>query len=175
MAATSQSGLGALAVRGQSTLDTVQDALASLAGRYRADEVLTSIKHIPARDAQFRPMPDWVRPELSAAYRAKGIEQLYSHQAASAELARAGKNFVVVTPTASGKTLCYNLPILNAVLENRDTRALYLFPTKLSRRISSPNCRTSPRGSTISSAYSPMTAIHQPMRARRFANAGTWC
>jgi len=130
MAATSQSGLGALAVRGQSTLDTVQDALASLAGRYRADEVLTSIKHIPARDAQFRPMPDWVRPELAAAYRAEGIEQLYSHQAASAEMARAGKNFVVVTPTASGKTLCYNLPILNAVLENRDTRALYLFPTK---------------------------------------------
>ncbi|HKV47719.1 MAG TPA: DEAD/DEAH box helicase [Candidatus Acidoferrales bacterium] len=130
MTATSQSGLSALAVRGQSTLDTVQDALASLAGRYRADEVLTSIKHIPARDAQFRPMPDWVRPELAAAYRAKGIEQLYSHQAASAELARAGKNFVVVTPTASGKTLCYNLPILNAVLENRDTRALYLFPTK---------------------------------------------
>ena len=130
MAATSQSGLGALAVRGQSTLDTVQDALATLAGRYRADEVLTSIKHIPAREAQFRPMPDWVRPELAAAYRAKGIEQLYSHQAASAELARAGKNFVVVTPTASGKTLCYNLPILNAVLENRDTRALYLFPTK---------------------------------------------
>jgi len=130
MTATSQSGLGALAVRGQSTLDTVQDALASLAGRYRADEVLTSIKHIPARDAQFRPMPDWVRPELATAYRAKGIEQLYSHQAASAELARAGKNFVVVTPTASGKTLCYNLPILNAVLENRDTRALYLFPTK---------------------------------------------
>src|SRR6185437_15042415 len=69
-----------------------------------------------------RAMPDWVRPELAAAYRAEGIEQLYSHQAASAELARAGKNFVVVTPTASGKTLCYNLPILNAVLENRDTR-----------------------------------------------------
>ncbi|MGH9572771.1 MAG: DEAD/DEAH box helicase [Candidatus Acidiferrales bacterium] len=130
MAATSQSGSGPLAVRSQSTLDTVQDALASLAGRYRADEVLTSIKHIPAREAQFRPMPDWVRPELAGAYRAKGIEQLYSHQAASAELARVGKNFVVVTPTASGKTLCYNLPILNAVLENRDTRALYLFPTK---------------------------------------------
>ena len=130
MAATSKSGLGALAVRGPSTLDTVQDALASLAGRCRTDEVLTSIKHIPAREAQLRPMPDWLRPELAAAYRAKGIEQLYSHQAASAELARDGKHFVVVTPTASGKTLCYNLPILNAVLENRDTRALYLFPTK---------------------------------------------
>jgi DEAD/DEAH box helicase domain-containing protein len=130
MAATSERNLSSLAVRGQTTLDVVQEALATLAGRYRADEVLTSIKHIPAREAQFRPMPEWVRPELAAAYRAKGIEQLYSHQAASADFARAGKNFVVVTPTASGKTLCYNLPILNAVLENRDTRALYLFPTK---------------------------------------------
>ena len=104
--------------------------LGALAARYRTDEVLTAVKHIPAREAQFRPMPDWVRPELAAAYRAKGIDQLYSHQAAAAELARSGKNFVVVTPTASGKTLCYNLPVLNAVLENPDTRALYLFPTK---------------------------------------------
>ena len=119
-----------LAVRQHSTLDTVEEVLGALAARYRADEVLTSVKHIPAREAQFRPMPAWVRPELASAYRAKGIEQLYSHQAAAAELARAGKDFVVVTPTASGKTLCYNLPVLNAVLENTDTRALYLFPTK---------------------------------------------
>src|SRR4029077_13971796 len=104
--------------------------LSALTSRYRADEVLTCVKHIPAREAQFRPMPSWVREELAAAYRAKGIEQLYSHQAAAAELARTGKDFVVVTPTASGKTLCYNLPILNAILENGDTRALYLFPTK---------------------------------------------
>ena len=119
-----------LSIRPQSTLDTVQEILQGLAARYRADEVLTAVKHIPAREADYRPMPDWVRPELAAAYRAKGIEKLYSHQAAAAELARAGKNFVVVTPTASGKTLCYNLPVLNAVLENPDTRALYLFPTK---------------------------------------------
>jgi DEAD/DEAH box helicase domain-containing protein len=112
------------------TIEAFRDTLATLAGRYRADEVLTAVKHLPAREAQFRPMPDWVCPELRAAYRAKGIEQLYSHQAAAAELARAAKNFVVVTPTASGKTLCYNLPILNAILENPDTRALYLFPTK---------------------------------------------
>ncbi|HXQ27003.1 MAG TPA: DEAD/DEAH box helicase [Candidatus Acidoferrales bacterium] len=126
MAASTQG----LAVRASSTLDTVRDALGTLVARYRADEVLTSVKHIPAREAQFRPMPGWVRPELAAAYRAKGIDQLYSHQAAAAELARAGKDFVVVTPTASGKTLCYNLPVLNAILENTDTRALYLFPTK---------------------------------------------
>ncbi len=132
MASTSQG----LAVRppgplaAHTTIETFQDALLSLAGRHHADEVLTATKHMPAREAQFRPMPAWVRRELAAAYREKGIDQLYSHQAAAAERAREGKNFVVVTPTASGKTLCYNLPILNAILENPDTRALYLFPTK---------------------------------------------
>jgi len=126
MAASTQG----LARRPHSTLDTVQEALTALAARYRGDEVLTSIKHIPAREAQFAAMPSWVRPELAAAYRAKGIDRLYSHQAAAADLARGGKDFVVVTPTASGKTLCYNLPVLNAILENADTRALYLFPTK---------------------------------------------
>jgi DEAD/DEAH box helicase domain-containing protein len=127
MGAGQQQGL---AVRARTTLDTVQEALGALAARYRADEVLTCVKHIPAREAEYRPMPRWVRPELAGAYRAKDIEKLYSHQAAAAELARAGKDFVVVTPTASGKTLCYNLPVLNAILENPDTRALYLFPTK---------------------------------------------
>ena len=120
----------ALAPRLSTTLDTVQDILGTLVSRYRTDEVLTFVRQIPAREAVFQPMPDWVRSELSEAYRAKGIKELYSHQAAAAELVHGGKNVVVVTPTASGKTLCYNLPVLNAVLENPDTRALYLFPTK---------------------------------------------
>jgi DEAD/DEAH box helicase domain-containing protein len=133
--AASQHGLAGgqtrgLAARASTTLETVQEALGALVARYRTDEVLTAVRHIPAREAQFRAMPAWVRPELAAAYHAKGIEKLYTHQAAAAERAHAGKNFVVVTPTASGKTLCYNLPVLNAVLENADTRALYLFPTK---------------------------------------------
>ena len=72
-------------------------------------------------------MPAWVTSALAEAYRTKGIEQLYSHQTSTAELVRDGKNVVVVTPTASGKTLCYNLPVLNAVLENPDTRALANF------------------------------------------------
>jgi len=126
------SGKG-LAVRtevSQTSIEVFQDALYSLAAQHRTDEVLTAVKHFPARDAQFIPMPDWVQSDVAAAYRAKGITQLYSHQAAAAALARARANFVVVTPTASGKTLCYNLPILNSILENSDTRALYLFPTK---------------------------------------------
>ena len=129
MAATSTSGDLAV-VRAGTSLDTFQDVLAGLAARYKTDEVLTAIKHLPARAAEFRAMPGWMWPELREAYRAKGIEQLFSHQAAAAEMARAGKDFVVVTPTASGKTLCYNLPVLNSLLEQPDTRALYLFPTK---------------------------------------------
>ena len=120
----------ALAPRSTTTVETVQQILGALVARYRRDEVLTSVRQIPAREAEFRPIPDWVTSALSEAYRAKGIQELYSHQAATAELVHGGKNVVVVTPTASGKTLCYNLPVLNAVLENPDTRALYLFPTK---------------------------------------------
>src|ERR1039457_1085236 len=119
-----------LAPRSATTLDTVHDILGTLVARYRQDEVLTSVRQIPARDAKFRPVPSWVTSTLCEAYRAKGIQELYSHQTATAELVHDGRNVVVVTPTASGKTLCYNLPVLNAVLENPDTRALYLFPTK---------------------------------------------
>jgi DEAD/DEAH box helicase domain-containing protein len=119
-----------LAPRSDSGLDSVQEILGTLVARYRRDEVLTAVRQIPAREAKFRPIPGWVTSALSEAYRAKGIQELYSHQALTAELVHDGKNVVVVTPTASGKTLCYNLPVLNAVLENADTRALYLFPTK---------------------------------------------
>jgi DEAD/DEAH box helicase domain-containing protein len=120
----------ALAPRSSTTLDTVQEILRVLVERYRRDEVLTSVRQIPAREAKFRPMPGWVTSALSEAYRAKGIQELYSHQSAAAEAVHGGRSVVVVTPTASGKTLCYNLPVLNAVLQNPDTRALYLFPTK---------------------------------------------
>src|SRR5579864_4197912 len=119
-----------LAPRTRESLQTIQDFLGMLVARYRSDEVLTAVHQIPAREAKFRPMPAWVTSALAEAYRAKGIKQLYSHQATAAELARAGKDFVVVTPTASGKTLCYNLPVLNALRDSPDTRALYLFPTK---------------------------------------------
>src|SRR5215472_17429750 len=124
------SAFQSLAPRPPASLETIHNILGSLVARYRQEEVLTAIRQIPARDPKFRPVPGWVTSALAEAYRAKGIHELYSHQAATAELVRNGKNVVVVTPTASGKTLCYNLLVLNAVLENSDTRALYLFPTK---------------------------------------------
>jgi DEAD/DEAH box helicase domain-containing protein len=119
-----------LAPRPPASLETVHHILGSLVARYCQEEMLTAVRKIPAREAKFRPLPGWVTSVLAGAYRDKGIRELYSHQAATAELVRDGKNVVVVTPTASGKTLCYNLPVLNAVLENPDSRALYLFPTK---------------------------------------------
>src|SRR2546429_3541111 len=124
------SAFQSLAPRTPANLETVHNILGSLVARYRQEEVLTAVRQIPARVAKFRPMPAWVASALAEAYQAKGIRELYSHQASTAELVRDGKNAVVVTPTASGKTLCYNLPVLNSVLENPDTRALYLFPTK---------------------------------------------
>ena len=108
----------------------VQQLVGELAPKDQLNEVVTAVHRIPAREAQWEEMPAWIRPELMQAYRAKGIERLYLHQAEAAEAVRAGKDVVIVTPTASGKTLCYNLPVLNAVVENPDTRALYLFPTK---------------------------------------------
>jgi DEAD/DEAH box helicase domain-containing protein len=108
----------------------VHEVLDVFAARDHNGEILTAVHHFSAREAQWADFPAWVHPDLASAYAGKGIRRLYTHQAAAAEAVHAGKNVVIVTPTASGKTLCYNLPVLNAVLENSDARALYLFPTK---------------------------------------------
>ena len=80
--------------------------------------------------AQFVPFPDALDPRLTAALRSRGITQLYTHQAEAIAHGLAGRHAVVITPTASGKTLCYNAPVLNAILQDPSSRALYLFPTK---------------------------------------------
>jgi DEAD/DEAH box helicase domain-containing protein len=116
--------------RPSTAITRVNQVLDAFAQRDPLGEVLTAIRQFPAREAQFAEFPTWADTNLIAAYGAKGIRKPYTHQAAAAELAHAGKNIVIVTPTASGKTLCYNLPILNEILESPDTRALYLFPTK---------------------------------------------
>jgi DEAD/DEAH box helicase domain-containing protein len=115
---------------GSAPMARVREVLDVLSNRDREGDVLTAVRYFPAREAQWADFPGWLHGDLVAAYRAKGLQSLYTHQAAAAEAVHEGKNIVVVTPTASGKTLCYNLPILHAILENPDTRALYLFPTK---------------------------------------------
>ena len=85
---------------------------------------------LPAQSARPVPFPRTVDPRLRGACRQRGVTTLYTHQAHCYERARAGRNVVLVTPTASGKTLAYNLPILQSCLEDEAATALYLFPTK---------------------------------------------
>jgi DEAD/DEAH box helicase domain-containing protein len=85
---------------------------------------------VPAATAEFVPLPADLRPELVTALAGRGIERLYSHQSKAYEAIRKGRHLVVVTPTASGKTLCYNLPVLQRLLEDPEKRALYIYPTK---------------------------------------------
>ncbi len=85
---------------------------------------------IPARPADFVPMPEWLNPNLVAGLATRGVERLYRHQAEAIEAVRDGEDVVVVTPTASGKSLCYLVPTLQALADDPTARALYLFPTK---------------------------------------------
>ncbi|HWH23774.1 MAG TPA: DEAD/DEAH box helicase [Candidatus Limnocylindria bacterium] len=85
---------------------------------------------IGARPADSRPLPDWLDERVRGALRERGIDALYSHQADALEALRAGRDIVVVTPTASGKSLCYDLPVLQALADDPAARALYIFPTK---------------------------------------------
>ena len=99
----------------------------------RADDPdgwVTALRTVPAAEARYAPWPELIDPRLRAALESRGVRQLYTHQAASLEFALSGRNVVVTTPTASGKTLCYNAPVLSTVLADPATRALYLFPTK---------------------------------------------
>jgi DEAD/DEAH box helicase domain-containing protein len=91
---------------------------------------ITAVKHIPAQEGRFAEYPPGVNPRLLSALQQKGYQKLYSHQRTSWEILQGGGHIVVVTPTASGKTLCYNLPVLNAILNDPASRAIYLFPTK---------------------------------------------
>ena len=87
-------------------------------------------KELPARPAQVEPFPTMLDARLKQALHFHGIPSLYSHQAEAIDHVLNGRNTVIVTPTASGKTLCYNAPVLHSILQNEDSRALYLFPTK---------------------------------------------
>src|SRR5687768_4164261 len=94
------------------------------------DGVVTAVRRLPAVEARYAPFPSSIDPRLRAALERRGITQLYTHQAEAFAHVAEGRNIVVTTPTASGKTLCYNLPVLDAVLRDPSSRALYLFPTK---------------------------------------------
>ena len=109
----------------------VEDLVAAL--REDGGDVGTVDGHLclPPREARFAPYPDWVLPRLKDALQARGITSLYVHQRAAADHLHARRDVVVATATASGKSVCYHLPVLDALLRAPSrARALYLFPTK---------------------------------------------
>ena len=93
-------------------------------------ENVTNWQTLPSKEAQYAPWPRCVDPRIIEALNRRGLRQLYTHQVSCVEAADKKEDVVVVTPTASGKTMCYNIPVLSAILKNQDARALYLFPTK---------------------------------------------
>ncbi|MDR3322233.1 MAG: DEAD/DEAH box helicase, partial [Synergistaceae bacterium] len=102
-------------------------------------DMLAWVEEMPGEVSEHRVIPaaaartaDWpeIDPRLRDALQKRGIERLYTHQARAVALASAGRDCVVVTPTASGKTLCYNIPVLDAIIKSPQVRAIYIFPTK---------------------------------------------
>jgi DEAD/DEAH box helicase domain-containing protein len=94
------------------------------------DHHVTAVRRLPEVAAQYAQFPEGLDSRLTSALVTRGISQLYTHQAEVIGHALAGRHAVVITPTASGKTLCYNAPVLNSILQDHSSRALYLFPTK---------------------------------------------
>ncbi|MBN1442450.1 MAG: DEAD/DEAH box helicase, partial [Planctomycetes bacterium] len=89
-----------------------------------------AVREIPARPRRAAPLPGGLHPRWTEFLARRGIDQLYSHQARAISLALEGRSVVVVTGTASGKTLCYNIPVLDGFLRGEPGYALYLYPTK---------------------------------------------
>jgi DEAD/DEAH box helicase domain-containing protein len=132
-------------------------SLSRLLARWRSDPDIggnvTTWHSLPARPARWQPFPADLHPALRQALESRGISALYTHQAAAWELARAGRHLVVVTGTASGKSLCYQLPILQRALTDPQATALCLFPTK---------ALTQDQLSSLQSLISRLTARQSP-------------
>lgn len=118
--------LPAAAPKGE--IDSVLSQFERLA--LKPESPIRAIRRTPARPGEYEPFPESIHPKLREVLAARGIDRLYTHQAQAFETIQAGKNAVIVTPTASGKTLCYNLPVLNRLIAESGARAMYLFPTK---------------------------------------------
>ena len=110
--------------------DKLEHVLAELRRDPRFISCETAWHHFPETPGSYLDIPDGLHPALKQALANKGIKALYSHQRHAYDLVTRGENVCVVTPTASGKTMCYNLPVLQAVLKDDGIRALYIFPTK---------------------------------------------
>ena len=109
---------------------TLEQLLGALKHDASFMENVTAWKTLDRREAAYAPWPEGMDPRVVQALEKHHVHQLYTHQADAFRAVSEGRDIVIVTPTASGKTLCYNLPVLSEILKNPDARALYLFPTK---------------------------------------------
>ncbi|MEB3069551.1 DEAD/DEAH box helicase [[Mycobacterium] vasticus] len=147
---------------------------AALAGTEPGEHPLRHVADLPASVGAVDPWPDWAAPEVIGAFTGRGIELPWSHQRAAAEHAHAGRDVVISTGTASGKSLAYQLPSLNALAADPRARVLYLSPTKAlghdQLRAAHELCAAVPGLATPASAVAP-TAYDgdTPAEIRRFA------
>lgn len=91
---------------------------------------ITAWVEVPAKEAVYADFPDFLDERIVKALERRGVRKLYSHQASAIQAVHDGDSIVVVTPTASGKTMCYNIPVMDAILKDESSRALFIFPTK---------------------------------------------
>ena len=108
----------------------LEQAIANLHADRRLSDGFLHWRTLPARPARYAEWPEGLDRRIVDALARRGIEKPYVHQARAIRGAIEGRDQVIVTPTASGKTLCYQLPVLDAILRDPASRALYLFPTK---------------------------------------------
>jgi DEAD/DEAH box helicase domain-containing protein len=107
---------------------TIEELVGKIFNRTSRDDA--TIIHFSGKNGSFFPMPDQISHEVKSALEKLGIKELYTHQAQAIELALRKTNTVIATPTASGKTLCFNIPVLSELSHNPSARALYIYPTK---------------------------------------------
>ena len=151
-------------------LDQYLDALR---GNRAFMSCVTHWETLPAQDARYMDLPLGLSAPIVEALKKRGIYQLYTHQRQAVDAALAGENVTIVTPTASGKTYCYNLPVLETILRSRSSRALYLFPTKALAADQNTELNELIRDMGKRSKPLPMTAIHRSMPATLCAFPGT--
>jgi DEAD/DEAH box helicase domain-containing protein len=135
-----------------------------------AGEELAHLTTEPARAAQTAALPHDLHPRVLEALARTGIDELYAHQAEAYELARGGGNLIVTTGTASGKTLAFNLPVLDAIAADPHTRALYLYPTKALAQDQARTLATLAAPGVRAAIYDGDTPTTERRRIRDWAN-----
>jgi len=152
---------------------SLNEWLARLERNKRFWEQVSAVRDLPAQEGHYVPYPQWLDMRIREALKSRGIEELYAHQGEALAAIRAGRHLCLCTPTASGKSLCYHIPVLQSILEDEGTRALLSLPTKALAQDQLHEVEQLVALLGVESEPSHMMGIHQTMRGRLFAAVGT--